>query len=192
MATPSDVSVGLAHELTITVTKVGWEPKDLADLAHSEDKARQVLNYLRGLAEIKPILHPIDCDANPFIPEGWCVEEHTKGGIFTWNPAKVKLFLSKHQMGGKCIKGTELREELKSKPVLNANVLDCLLKPENQHLIPEDWKGKHVYFWGTIYRDSDGSLYVRYLYWSGGRWDWNYHWLGSDFVSSDSVVVRAS
>ncbi|MDP2703627.1 MAG: hypothetical protein Q8P01_00100 [bacterium] len=26
-------------------------------------------------------------------------------------------------------------------------------------------------------RNPDGNLYVRYLYWNGGRWNWNYNWL---------------
>jgi len=192
MATSSDVSVGLAHELTITAIKVGWEPKDFADLAHSEDKARKVLDYLRGLSEIKPIIHAIDCDAAPFVPDSWSVEEHKKGGIFTWDPTKVRLYLSKRQEDGKCILSYELRRELANQPVLNSNVLDYLLRPENQHLIPEDWKGKFVFFWGTVYRRSNVYLCVRCLCWYGARWLWRYGWLDHCLSSHDPAVVRAS
>ena len=103
MATQSDVSVGMAHELVITATKVGWEPKDFADLAHSEDKARQVLNYLRGFSEIRPSQHAIDTDADPFVPQGWEVAEHRKGGILEWNPSRIRLHLSSNQQNGKVI-----------------------------------------------------------------------------------------
>jgi hypothetical protein len=73
---------------------------------------------------------------------------------------------------------------------LSANVLDYLLAhPES---IPEDWKGKWVYFWGTIYRNADGSLYVRFLFWHGGRWVWDYSWLAGDFRGSRPAAVSAS
>ena len=52
MATASDISVGLSHEVAITCTKVGWEPTDFAALAHSTAKAKKVLAFLRGQAEI--------------------------------------------------------------------------------------------------------------------------------------------
>lgn len=191
MATPSDISVGLAHELSITATKVGWEPKDFSDLAHSENKARQVLSYLRGFSEMRPIPHLIDCDAAPFIPDGWQVEEHRKGGQFKFDPAMVKLYLSKGQRGGKRIEGAKLRTELAKKSVLNANVLDYLRKPENRRLIPAEWKDKYIYFWGTIYRGPDGSLFVRCLYCFDGRCSWHYIWLGLDWLSSSPAAVRA-
>jgi len=190
IATSSDVSVGLAHELTITAIKVGWEPKDFADLAHSEEKAAQVLAYLRGFSEIKPIKHAIDCDADPFLPVDWDVEEHRKGGILIWDPTKVSSFLSKSQKGDKYIVGTKLRKEMSKKPALNSNVLDYLLK--NPHLIPEEYKGKRVFFWGTIYRDSFDSLYVRYLCWDDSAWRWSDYWLGDDFDSGDPAAVSAS
>jgi hypothetical protein len=73
--------------------------------------------------------------------------------------------------------GTELRKGLESLPVMNANLLEFCLA--HTWLIPEDWKGKAVFFWGTVYRDGSGSLYVRYLYWSGERWYWDSYWLGN-------------
>jgi hypothetical protein len=113
----------------------------------------------------------VDCDADPFVPDGWTVEEHRKGGQVDLNNISVELYLSKNQQGGKRIEGNALREELADKPVCNAKLLDFnLAHPE---LIPEEWKGKYILFWGTIYRDSGGFLCVRILYWSDGRWDWS-------------------
>ena len=54
--------------------------------------------------------HVIDLDAVPYCPEGWTVEDHRKGGQLEWDPAKVQLYLSKSQQGGKVILGTQLRE----------------------------------------------------------------------------------
>jgi len=132
--------------------------------------------------------HIINCDKAPFVPEGWSVEDHQKGGQLLWSPAKVALFLADAQKTGR-IGGHDLRKILGSHRVLNANVLDYLLA--NPSLIPEEWKGKYVYFWGTIYRDRDGSLYVRYLCWDGGRWSWNYYWLGNDWCSTNPAAVLA-
>jgi hypothetical protein len=154
-----------------------------------------------GLSEIKPILHTIDCNADPFVPHGREVEEHRNGGILTWDPTKVSLYPSKSQEGDEYIGGYKLRKELASQPVLNANVLDYLLK--NPHLIPEDWKKdehgnmRFIFFWGTIYRNSvyrnsDGRLYVRCLYWNDSTWYWRNYWLGYGWSSNDFAAVRAS
>ena len=191
MATPSDISVGLVHELAITATKVGWEPEDFAALAHSQEKLRQILTFVRNLSEIKPIAHAIDCYAAPFIPNYWRVEEHQKGGNFVWDPDAVKLYLADEQKSGR-IGGNELRKKLRGMPVLNATVLDYLLKPENQHLIPGEYKGKAVFFWGTIYRNSDDNLYVRYLYWCGVRWDSSCSWLDGVWDGDFPAALRAS
>lgn len=119
--------------------------------------------------------HIIDCDKAPLIPhDGWKVEEHIKGGQFTWNPEKVKLFLSVNQKDDKSIEGNKLRKELKDQPVMNANLLDYLL--DHPNLIPEEWKvdekgsTRYVFFWGTIYRSSIDNRFVCGLCFNGGRW----------------------
>jgi hypothetical protein len=136
----------------------------------------------------------IDCDAQPSVPDDWSVEEHQKGGAFTWDKETQKnaLYLSKGQAGSSYIVGNMLRKELKNKstPVLNANVLDYLLK--NPYLIPLEWKGTYVFFWGTIYRDRGGRLYVRCLCWSGGRWGWAAAGSICDFHGNFPAAVRAT
>lgn len=131
----------------------------------------------------------IDCDKEPFNPEGWKVETHKKGGVITWDASKVSLYLSEKQKNG-TIEGNKLRKELEGKNVLNANVLEFLL--EHQELIPEAWKDKYVYFWGTIYRGPDGRRFVLYLYWNDGRWDWSYDWLVDDWYVNNPSAVLAS
>jgi len=130
------------------------------------------------------------------VPDGWKVEEHKKGGQIDFDPAQVLFHLSTGQMGDKSIKGNELRKELADEPVLNANVLDYLLA--HSDLIPEEWKTDtkgntcYIFFWGTIYRYSDGRLFVRCLYWSGGGWGWICYWLGRGFGDQDPAALRAS
>lgn len=141
----------------------------------------------QAAAEIK---HIIDLDADPYVPEKWTVVEHQKGGQLEWDQKKIALWLSENQKNGKAIKGHLLREELKGKPVFNANLLDYLLA--HPELIPEEWKGKTVFFWGTFYRDDDGGLCVRYLYWCGGRWFWSVHWLDFGWSSGRPAAVPAN
>lgn len=134
----------------------------------------------------------IDCDADPFVPEGWEVrpQDQLPGaarGKMTFDPAEAVLYLSERQEGRRTAKGTELRKELSSRPVLPANVLDWLL--ERPELIPESWKGQYVFFWGTVYRGRDGNLCVRYLCWYGGRWCWGDDWLGNVWHSSAPAAL---
>lgn len=137
----------------------------------------------------------IDCDADPFLPAGWTVEKHRKGGQLDWDviKAKIQLYLSKEQQDGKDIQGNKLRkkiEKLAKKKALNANVLDFWLA--NPHLIPDIWKGKYIYFWGTIYRDSSGRLCVRCLYGDGDRWCWYYRWFDCGLGGSHPAAVLKS
>ena len=132
----------------------------------------------------------IDLDADPFIPSGLTVVEHQRGGQLTWDASEIALYLSKHQQGNSHIQGDELRDELKGKPVYNANLLDYLL--EHPHLIPEEWQGKHVFFWGTLYCDAGGLFLVRYLYKGSRKWRWSGHWLDCCWPSNCPAAVLAS
>lgn len=187
------LDVGLAAKLKVAFARNGWT-EQLIDAACEGDKLGQFKQVLLGHASINVVEHVIDCDAQPFVPDGWSVEEHQKGGAFKWDKETQKdaLYLSKGQAGSKYIEGNKLRKELteKSTPVLNANVLDYLLA--NPHLIPEEWKGKYVFFWGTVYRHRDGGLCVRYLSWGDGRWGWSYDWLDYVWLGSHPAALRAS
>ncbi|MEK7543063.1 MAG: hypothetical protein AAB503_02050 [Patescibacteria group bacterium] len=177
--------------LEISAKKAGFSNDDLSKLAGDDDLMKRLFQVVRGYAEVKEIEHLIDCDADPFLPNSsWKVEEHRKGGFWKWNENNVILYLSEQQQKKKVISGNDLRKELTDKPVLNANVLNYLLK--NPHLIPEVWKGKFIFFWGTIYRDSDGILSVRYLNWYGDRWYWSWVWLENVWGEFCPAALRAS
>jgi hypothetical protein len=133
--------------------------------------------------------HIIDCDAAPFVPAGLKLKSHQPGGKFTWDSSQVKLHLSSNQTGGQVIQGHNLYEELKTLPVFNANLLDFSLK--HPELIPEDWKGKAIFFWGTIYSDGGGGLCVRCLDWDGEQWFGSCHWLDDYFRGRNPAAVRA-
>lgn len=181
-----------AAELDHAFERNGWTSADVKKMSEGETLA-PLLSVINGFAEVN---HIIDCDVDPYIPDGWKVEEHKKGGQFEWNPRKIELYLSPSQKDGKYINGNKFYKELEDEPVLNANVLDYFLA--NPRLIPEEWKKdsncniRHIFFWGTIYRHSDGSLCVRYLCWDDGRWYWRYRWLGLGWLAGDPSALLAS
>lgn len=156
----------------------------LADVCDAKANLDCRLAVQRGLK------HIIDMDADPFIPDGWSMEEHLRGGMFTWDLSEVSLYLSTLLLERKFIGGSELYEELKDKPVLNANVLDYLLA--HLELIPEEWKGKYIFFWGTFYRNSSGFLSVRCLYWFSNMWLWSFSSLDDYWSSDHSILIPAS
>jgi hypothetical protein len=156
---------------------------------------RDIKRVRLGLAEITELEHIIDCDANPHVPDGWSIlpdDEQFPNrvrGAFQWNAEGVTLHLDKQQKNGKLIGGNKLREALAGKPVLNACVLDYLIA--NPHLIPEEWKGEAVFFWGTIYSHPDGCLCVCCLIWDGVRWRSGFNWLGGGWRGDSPAAVDA-
>lgn len=184
-------SMGQMNQLGDAFEREGWMPDDVTKLGQSP-RLSEIRKFLNGYGEITVVKHVIDCDADPHVPSDWDLKEggcHKKGGQIEWDPKKIQLYLSEQQKNGR-IDGNNLRKELENHPVLNANVLDYLLK--HPELIPEEWKGKYVFFWGTIYRYLDGRLCVRYLFWDEGKWVRNCYWLDNDFYLNCPAVLLAS
>ena len=135
--------------------------------------------------------HEVNTNNMPALPfAGATVEFHEKRGVVAIQPSKVTLHLSPNQKDGKVIKGHNLRKELKGMPVMDACELDYYLA--NPHLIPEEWKGKVVFFWGTIFRNSGVGLFVRCLIWFDDAWQSCYRWLGDDFDGNVSEALSAN
>ncbi|MDO8594006.1 MAG: hypothetical protein Q7R93_00635 [bacterium] len=182
------LDVDQAGELKAAFRRGNWTNQEIKRLCEGNVLA-DVRRVVLGHASVTVMEHVIDCDANPFVPKGWGVEEHHEGGQFKFDASQVEFYLSAAQKKGS-IEGNKLRKELVDKPVLNANVLDYLLK--NPHLIPDEWKGKYLFFWGTVFRSSGGSLCVRCLDWNDGRWDWDDGWLGGGWNGHSPAALRAS
>jgi hypothetical protein len=182
-----EVSVSQAFELCNRIGR----------FAGSEARAETVMRRLLGsddamLALIRVVTdeeRAVDLDADPVCPEGWQVAEHRKGGRLEWSPDKARLFLAEGQRGEGVV-GRDLRTAVAGENPFNANLLDWLLAHPEE--IPDSWKGKAVFFWGTVYRDRDGNLCVRYLYWVGGRWYWDYYWLDDRWNAGNPALVPAS
>ena len=177
-------------EVGYSLKRNGWTPAEIKELSKGSVLwlVRQVI---LGNADIKIT---IDYNADPFIPEGWKVEEHLcREDQPQWNPADISLYIADSQREVESFKGYDLRMKLAMMPVLNANILDYLLA--NQVMIPEDWKHDHegyfyrIYFWGTIYRNTSGDLCVRYLHWRDGKWNWSHRNLRDVFLTRDLAAL---
>ncbi len=199
----SDVSCGLAHEFIVALAKAGWEIPDIDAMIKNEDNCRGVLAFLREDAEIN---YTIDCSAAPFCPDGWQIlppEEQIPTrftGKLKWDrQAQKETFYSlvNEVTFNKWVRGDKLYKQLVESRavVLPANVLDYLLA--YPYLIPEEWKGKGVYFWGTIYKRPEKhyprleTRCVRCLFWNAREWRWNSQSLSLDFLSTSPPLLAS-
>lgn len=183
-------SVGQMNQLADALEVAGFTSADVTKL-RSPDELRKFKLVLDRKSEIVAFENVIYCDADPFVPMDLEVAEHQQGGQFEWNPDKIELYFCDEQKNCVEIDGHELRQKLEERLVPNANVLDYLLK--HPQLIPDEWKEKWIYFWGTIYRGSDGSLYVRCLSCYKNQWSWRSVWLDTDlFDCSYSLLLRST
>lgn len=152
----------------------------------------------------KPINHVLDLATipSPSFHKDLVVEhrgvgvvclEHRNGDFCIGNN-KVELHISPKQKKG-MVSGHDLRKYHDGKPSINATVLDYLLV--HQELIPDAWKADEsgntpdICFFGTIYRDVQGNLYVRCLYWGGGLFMSRYRWLNSEWGVSPSALLAS-
>lgn len=179
---------GRRSEAIRRLQDAGITESDWQKIIDDSESRKNLVEFWKKPDLFSKVEHLIDLDADPFIPNGWKVKEHKKGGLFKFDPANISLYLSKKQKNG-IVSGNDLHKELANKPTLNANVLDYLLA--HKELIPEEWKGKAIFFWGTIYRDSNGYLCVRCLGWDGSQWYWKYRWIGDDFRSSNPSALAS-
>lgn len=197
MSDRSIMSARQAAELDSAFERSGWTSAEVKKLSQGDILAN-IRRVLLGDVKIVTLDHVIDCDATPYIPDGWSIlsdDEQLPNrvrGAFKWDKESQKgaIYLDEGQKDGKSCEGNELWKALEKQPVLNACVLDHLIaKP---HLIPEEWKGGAVFFWGTIYHNPDGLLCVRYLLWYRDSWISNFYWLAYTWDGNDPAAVDAS
>ena len=168
MSDEFSLGLGMAHQLEITFRRAGYTLPDIDLLVKNQDFCARFLKVLHGKAEIEDLDHIVDLDAEPFIPEGWTVEEHQKNGLWEWDPQGVRLEMIKPPPGNNCFDGYQFRQTLVNKPVLNVNLFDYLLA-HPLLVVPRDWRGKRISAWGTVYRDRYREPSVRSFVWSGAH-----------------------
>ena len=184
--------------VTNTVADGKLSDEQLGNLHRRVDEVKRRLNegtikFLWAINELQRIVegrkvvesdYIIDFDATPSIPAGLSINAEDQivsrfRGKWTFNQKGLVAYLSKKQKKGGLIVGNDLKDELDGESVMGAQLLDFYLK--HPHLIPDEYKGKATFFWGTIYRDLIRVLCVRHLYQDGEGWASDYFWLGDYF-----------
>ncbi len=140
------------------------------------------------VVEVEPIPHSIDLDAHPnnlYRNRGWTVKEHLSGsqiglpcGQLDWWKHKLNFSHPDWFNHGDQMNPSEFWEKLKEhgEPVLNANVLDYLLKHPELVFWELDHRKDPVErthfslfaFWGTLFENRWGQRTVRALTARGG------------------------
>jgi len=205
-----EMTTGQAHDFALACRRNGLTKEDVKKMSQGNFLAT-ILTLLNGTGVVQIVKHVLNMalDAMPKVWKdqgGWNIPAEDQiatainGGVHDVAEIvkQVVFHLSPSQKDGKVAKGHNLHTEFKTSGLafLNGVLLDYLI--EHPELIPESWKfdenGKtrYIFFWGSIYRGSDGRLYVRYLCWSGGEWDWGYGWLGDDWRGLSPAAVLAS
>jgi hypothetical protein len=199
---------------------IDFEGSGLQDLIvrNPKEAGRQFTAFLRnGARLVVGVLKAVidrtkSFDAAAFVGSGWTIWKGPADGSglegdleqdarslaqneIDMNQVRLVSTLKQRESS---IKGEEKLKRLKAAGHIRLDAAMFLFLWQNQHLIPESWKERvngniqFIYFDGTVLRDSNGSRYVLYLYWSGSEWDWSVRWLGDDFGQSRVSAVLAS
>jgi hypothetical protein len=130
--------------------------------------------------------HVVDLQTDPLKAieqaQGISVEEHRSMGKARLTRIGSDLFLDGQRMSifqPMCqqlgsVEGDSLRTDLLHKLNLNVNLREFLF--ENQFLIPDTLKKpiggnpQIINFWGTIFKNAEGELYVCGMCWYSGKW----------------------
>lgn len=173
-------------------------PRDLlpADMQywiqHQAELAQVLDRAMRRTTE--PKLLTVDYSVKPSSVEMEIVERCVRSNTDQIDLSKVELTLVIKDLE-RSVDGYENLRRLRAtgKRLLDVRVMETLL--QHPALIPESWKKVGaVYFWGTIFRRSDGTRYVACLHWRScsERWHWYYSWLGDDWKSSGPAASLTS
>jgi len=183
------LDVGLANELKLAFRRTGYTCAEVKHLCE-RDILADIHRVLTGQAHIIDFSKEnlIDCSGEPFTHQSFKVKSHKQGSSFVWNKttctSNLHRFLTQKMKHG--ITGYDFFKKLEKMPTANTCVLKYLL--EHQEDIPESWKDKFVFFFGTIYYDPEnGDQYVLCLNFYSpcggdpGGWKWGAHRLLDNF-----------
>lgn len=126
--------------------------------------------------------------------DGYTIEQHTPGPehfTFRKNLFELGLFLTKDQQRGCRTSGHKIRRAFTDKPTANICLLHHLQRRDIGHLIPENWKKRLLFGWGTLYRSCHSSrLFVPYLFWSRRNgWQVDMECLDVEFLPDDMALL---
>ncbi|XKT75273.1 MAG: hypothetical protein ACJKSS_00565 [Patescibacteria group bacterium UBA2103] len=155
------LDVGQANELKLALRRSEWNNKHLKQLCEG-NILKQVLDVLRGDAEITPVNRVLDL-STPVIEEGHEIVRHFKQGkLVPWHKVRLsRVDPVGLQYDSKVfsLNPKTLRPNfLKGQRPANICMRDFFI--ENPHHMPDGRRrGERILFWGTICRSKNG-LYV--------------------------------
>ncbi len=169
---------------------VGDGEQDFRNLVYGlTDKYNEYLLRQKQLSE-----RDIDFDSTPVCPPGLTIAPDSDQitsrvrGKRKLSDIRTRLHLDAGQTNVTWVKGYDLKTRLEGQEVYGVQLLEYYLKHLDR--IPEDWKRKgSIFFWGTIFCDDKGDLYVRCLEWRGMNWVLNYRWLGYNWGVNDPAAI---
>jgi hypothetical protein len=174
---------------SVDLNAIGMEELDLA-IQRVDEVGNRFSNFLRTLGTLivragrrtrivridrTKVFDPVRFMDHP----GLRIEEQDQRSIMIEEIDPSDISLESMLQDETVIGGEEHLKRLKQKGYvrLDAGIFQTLW--ENQHLIPEDWKGtlhepKYVFFDGTVLRNQYGR-YVISMYWDKDKkWNWTY------------------
>jgi hypothetical protein len=115
-------------------------------------------------------------------------KEQPKNGINEFDINKMQLYISKEQINTGNIAGFAFKKELESKKVPTTAVLNYFLR--HPQLIPNDWRGKQIYFWGSAYEIAGiPEEQIPYIFWDVKKNKWLCSVNSIDFICEDDEVA---
>ena len=207
----SEFGCGAGHQLAITTAKAGWELEDFSVLTRSEKKCREVLQFLRGEAELilktKPAPEPeqvidsiihVDRSIRPSYPD-WMKEvmhpELEAVGPSEYDSAKLEQWIHDGQKDGKWIEGDKVYTHLKKtdtlKTCLGLRDLEEIQKKGIANF-RKHFAGKAVFGWASVVRNRRGNLRVPCLYEDGVGVVLYWDWLDRSWSSNNPALRHAS
>lgn len=168
------VLMSLLDGLVKAVKAVGGTMEDLYRLATPEGQGllAEIGQLIARVGKIIFIDRTQPFDPVQFLGKDWSIEEQDECSLALTqlNFAKVHL-VNMLREGETGINGEEWLERLKEAGHIRLDAKIFQTFRENQVFIPEHWKGKPVYFFGTVLRDPGGYRCVLYLCRRGdGQW----------------------
>lgn len=139
-----------------------------------------IMQIEKKVSEVKSNLLIVDYGVAPSLINLKIKSHPERKDVIEYDVSKIEHVLPLKSDENR-ISGNENLKRLNAtgKIILDVRVLEELLK--HPELIPEEWKKGVTYFWGTIFRNSDGRLCVAGLVWRGsGGWNWNSAWFDRD------------
>lgn len=131
----------------------------------------------------------VDYSIKPKLFNFEIIEHSNRRDIVAINPEKI-IRMHVLPKGKKHLNGRDILKQLKAtdKILLDARVLEELIKKPD--FIPKRWqeRNKSIYFLGTIFEDG-GNKYVRYLYFIGNSWLSGYTSIADKHFSENEVFA---